>query len=243
MIDQFPAAKISVQQIQEFSRNGFLVLDEFLDANGVHEIIRQVESLQTDSVSSRTRRGTPFARRNMLELDFVQALASSPRVPELIDAIAPGLFAVRAILFDKNESANWTVPWHQDRSIAVREKIDLPGFGPWSTKAGVIHVQPPEEILQQMLTLRIHLDPCDPDNGPLRVVPGTQNRILDQMEVERCVSENDEIACVTGAGGLLLVRPLLLHASSPASEPSHRRVIHVEFGPSKLLGGLRWAIA
>jgi ectoine hydroxylase-related dioxygenase (phytanoyl-CoA dioxygenase family) len=240
---QFPAAKISAQQIQDFSRNGFLVLDEFLDVQYVRAIIRQIKSLETDSVSSRIRCGAAFARRNMLELEFVHALASHVRVRELIDAITPGLIGVRAILFDKNESANWTVPWHQDRSIAVRERIDLSGFGPWSTKAGVIHVQPPREILKQMLTLRIHLDPCGPDNGPLRVIPGTQNRILDQMEVERCISEIEQTACVTGAGGLLLMRPLLLHASSSATKPSHRRVIHIEFGPSKLPGGLRWGVA
>ena len=243
MTDQVPSPKISADQIQEFTQDGFAIIEEFFDAGSVGKLLTAVESLDTDSRSTHIRRGVAFARRNLLEVEFVQAVISDSRVRELVDAIAPGSVAVRAILFDKSGLANWTVPWHQDRSIAVRERMDVPGFGPWSKKAGVVHVQPPADILQRMLTLRLHLDPCGENNGPLRAIPETHNRILDQLEVETAVAENQQTVCATGAGGLIIMRPLLLHASSPAISPSHRRVLHIEFGPPTLPGSLRWAMA
>jgi hypothetical protein len=233
-----PACKLAL-----VAQHGFFVADEFLAAATVDSLIHDVESLKADTRTSRARNGVPFAHRNLLEFDFVRGLVASAPVRELLDEIAPGLIAVRAILFDKHGAANWTVPWHQDRSIAVRKRIDVAGFGPWSTKAGVVHVQPPVEILRQMITFRFHLDPCPADNGPLRTIAGTHQRILDQEEVAQFAAVGEQSICTTSAGGLLVMRPLLLHASSPARPPSHRRVIHLEFGPSALPLGLRWAFA
>jgi hypothetical protein len=232
-----------VAPMQSLLRDGFFVFEEFLDAPDVAQIIDAVESLDAYGLSSRVRRGIAFARRNLLELEFVRALISRSRVRKLIDVIAPGAIAVRAILFDKSGLANWTVPWHQDRSIAVRERVNVPGFGPWSKKAGVVHVQPPLEILQQMLTFRFHLDPCGSDNGPLRVIGGTHHLILDQRDIEASVAASEATVCATARGGLVVMRPLLLHASSPARRPAHRRVVHVEFGPPTLPAGLHWAMA
>ncbi len=220
---------------------GFFVAEPFLPACKINSLVDAVEALETDQQASRFRKGITFARRNLLECGFVTDLISEPKVRELLAAIAPSLIAVRAILFDKVDSANWTVPWHQDRSIAVSERLEVPGFGPWSIKAGVVHVQPPVEILRQMLTLRLHLDACPAENGPLRVISATHDRILDQEEVEAAVALCEQTICTIDAGGLLVMRPLLLHASSPAVTPSHRRVIHIEFGPPLLPGGLAWA--
>ena len=233
---------ISDGEVRNLAQDGFVVLDEFLEPGLVRELIGAVESLDVDVDASRSRRGVAFARRNLLSLDFVQDLIGEPSVRELLELIAPGMVAVRAILFDKTGDANWTVPWHQDRSISVRERLEIAGFGPWSMKAGVVHVQPPAEILRGMVTLRFHLDPCTADNGPLRVIAGTHNRILEQKEVEDCVAEGEQISCIVEAGGLVVMRPLILHASSPAVCASHRRVIHVEFGPATLPGGLDWAM-
>lgn len=233
--------QFQLERIQEFVDRGFLTLHNFLDVPEVQALTTAVEALPTDARSSRVRRGTAFARRNLLELDFIRALILKTRVRELVDAIAPESMAVRAILFDKAGAANWTVPWHQDRSIAVRERIEIASFGPWSTKGGVIHVQPPVEILRAMFALRFHLDPCGTDNGPLRVISGTHHHILESNEIETAVATQEQISCLTRAGGLLVMRPLLLHASSPATKPSHRRVIHIEFGPLTLPAGLQWA--
>jgi ectoine hydroxylase-related dioxygenase (phytanoyl-CoA dioxygenase family) len=147
---------------------------------------------------------------------------------------------VRAILFDKNAAANWLVPWHQDLSIAVRERRDVPGFGPWSTKAGVVHVQPPIDVLNRMLTIRLHLDDCPETNGPLKVVPGTHRTMLTPDELAAVATNGPNVACVVRAGGAVLMRPLLVHASSPASELRHRRVVHIEYAAVSLPGGLCW---
>ena len=155
--------------------------------------------------------------------------------------LGPSCFAVRAILFDKTPRANWTVPWHQDLTIAVRARRDVPAYGPWSTKSGIPHVQPPPEVLERMVAVRVHLDPCGPADGPLRVLPGShRSGRLGPGEIEEWRSRVGEVACVVPRGGLLVMCPLLLHASSPAHTPDHRRVIHIEYAAVELAGGLEW---
>jgi ectoine hydroxylase-related dioxygenase (phytanoyl-CoA dioxygenase family) len=151
---------------------------------------------------------------------------------------------VRGILFDKLPEANWKVPWHQDLSIAVRGRVDVAGFGPWSVKAGVPHVQPPLPLLENMLALRLHLDDCDAANGPLRVIPRSHTGgRLSPTAIRAWRSQQAAVACLVPRGGALLMRPLLLHASSPALRPGHRRVIHLEFAAEGLPGGLQWCAA
>ena len=230
-------------KLDQFSRDGFLILDEFLSTSTVKELLSFLDGLPFEHAASRIRRGTVFARRNLLRFDFIQQLIERGEIVDLVEKLAPGSMAVRAILFDKTGAANWTVPWHQDRAIAVREKLDVAGFGPWSQKAGIIHVQPPIAVLREMLTLRFHIDACGIDSGPLRVIAGTHNRLLDQSEIEMSVGKDAQSVCEVAAGGVLAMRPLLLHASSPAKMAVHRRVVHIEFGPAQLPGGLEWAVA
>jgi ectoine hydroxylase-related dioxygenase (phytanoyl-CoA dioxygenase family) len=112
--------------------------------------------------------------RNILSLPLVRSLATSRAVREIVEEIlGPECFAVRGIFFNKTRQSNWKVVWHQDLTIAVREKLPVDGFGPWTTKAGICHVQPPSEIMASMLAIRLHFDESDYDNGPLRVIPGT----------------------------------------------------------------------
>ncbi len=243
MINTAAQRMFSPRRAREFNERGYVVLDDFIDAQAVHQVTEEVERLEPDECASRRRRGVVFARRNLLQLAFVRALIRRDEIREVLSHSGAGLIPVRAILFDKSPDANWTVPWHQDRSIAVRSRIDLPGFGPWSQKAGVIHVQPPEEILKEMLTFRLHLDACGADNGPLRVIAETHGKVLDPEDIVTIVREREQSRCITGAGGLVLMSPLLLHASSPATTPHHRRVIHIEFGSTRLPGGLEWASA
>ncbi len=138
--------------------------------------------------------------------------------------LGPECFAVRGILFDKTPTTNWKVVWHQDLSIAVRERRDVPGFGPWSEKAGVTHVQAPANLLARMLAVRVHLDACAADNGPVRVLPGSHREgRLSSNAIEHWKTTTEPVTCVVPRGGLLAFRPLLLHASSPALHPFHRR--------------------
>lgn len=189
------------------------------------------------------RRESVYAIRNLLDaVPEVRELAESAAVRALVEPVlGEGAFPVRGILFDKTPDANWKVAWHQDLTIAVRERRDAPGFGPWSEKAGVTHVQPPAGVLERMITVRVHLDDCGPENGPVQVLAGSHRHgRLDAGEIERWRERSAPVPTCTGAGGALLMRPLLLHASSPSTTPAHRRVIHVDFAADDLPGGLRW---
>ncbi len=164
------------------------------------------------------------------------AIAGWPRV-----ILGPSAFAVRALYFDKTPEANWKVSWHQDLTIPTASRAEVAGFGPWSEKAGSPHVQPPASVLEGMLTVRLHLDPCDLENGPVRVIPGSHRfGKLRGAGIDDLRGRMPEVTVPVPAGGLLLMRPLLLHASSPAAAPRHRRVLHLEYAAAELPAGLRW---
>jgi len=226
-------------------RDGFAIVPELLTTAEVDALKRAIADLAgtapADSV--RRRRGAAYAMRNLLELSpEVRALARGKSIlSNARSVIGPTAFPVRATLFDETLDNNWPVAWHQDVTIAVRERREAPEFERWSVKAGVIHVQPPDAILEGMLAVRLHLDPCGADNGALRVIPGSHcsGRLEDDAHDE-WVARGPIVCCSAPAGAGLLLRPLLLHASSPTQRPAHRRVIHIEYAATPLPGGLRW---
>lgn len=181
-------------------------------------------------------------RRNMLAVPAVTALATSQKLLELVRCHTGGApRPVRAIWFNKSAEANWLVAWHQDLAIAVRERIETPGFEAWSVKEGVPHVQPPAAVLERMLTVRIHLDDADERNGALRVIAGS-HRLgrLDAEQIANLREERGETLCAAAAGDALLMRPLLLHASGRSTNDRPRRVLHLEYAGEDLPGGLGW---
>jgi ectoine hydroxylase-related dioxygenase (phytanoyl-CoA dioxygenase family) len=155
--------------------------------------------------------------------------------------VGDGAKLVRSLFFDKIAEANWKVAWHQDRTIAVRRRIEADGFGPWTIKAGVPHVQPPDSVLENMIALRIHLDDTNELNGALRVIAGSHRMGRLSQTLIQELKERPAAICVASRGSILVMRPLLLHSSSACSEPTHRRVIHFEFAGSGLPGGLDWS--
>src|SRR4029077_8774661 len=180
---------LNPQQLSELGEKGFLVLPRIL-------CVQELEHLKTElsSVASADgvrRRGDTYAIRNLLEAcPAVRNLAESPQIRSLVDPVLGGdAFPVRSLLFDKTAEANWLVPWHQDMTICVAEKRDAPGYGPWSTKAGLWHVQPPMTVLERMLSVRIHLDRCDESNGALRVIPTTHSQGRVNPDAIRCAEE------------------------------------------------------
>jgi len=148
---------------------------------------------------------------------------------------------VRAILFDKTAESNWVVGWHQDRTIAVRERVAVEGFETWSVKSGMLHVEPPFELLSRMVTLRVHLDPVPATNAPLLIAPGSHKfgRVPDH-EVRETAGRCGIVTCVAEAGDIWLYASAILHASEAAATPRHRRVLHVDFSAEELPGGLEW---
>jgi hypothetical protein len=181
-------------------------------------------------------------RRGLLAVADVAGLARSEK---LLGLVRPHLdsepFPICALYFQKLPEVNWLVPWHQDLTIAVRARVEVPGFGPWSTKEGVPHVQPPVALRERMLAVRLHLDDADEVNGALRVLPGTHR--LGRLSPERIRAlraERAEVTCCAAAGDALLMRPLLLHASGRATGARSRRVLHIEYAACSLPGGLTW---
>jgi hypothetical protein len=235
-----------VQEIEQslethIAEDGFAIVEKVLTPLQVDSLIFSLEKV--DNSEGVRSRGGVFALRNLLDASpKVRALASSQEIRNLVEPIlGPNSFPVRGILFDKIPEANWKVPWHQDVTIAVQQRADVDEFGPWSMKAGVLHVQPPARILENMLSVRIHLDNCSETNGALKVIPGSHSKgKLPDEKVQALRESKLSYTCVVNAGGVLLMRPLLLHASSSSEEPAHRRVIHIDYAASALPTGLEW---
>lgn len=217
----------------DIDKDGFQVMRGVLNTTQVDELLAAIKAMGPKE----------HGARNLLLRSH--EIARAARWSELMKLVEPvighGAFPVRALFFDKVADANWQVSWHQDLSIAVAERVEASGFSGWSVKQGVVHVQPPAQVLESMVTLRVHLDDCDEDNGPLRVLPGSHRHgRLNDGEIERCRMECREVTCLVPCGGVVMMRPLLLHASSPAEKPRHRRVIHIEYASSLLPEGLKW---
>jgi ectoine hydroxylase-related dioxygenase (phytanoyl-CoA dioxygenase family) len=180
--------------------------------------------------------------RHLLGNPTVRRVLSDRRLAVAIrDVVDEPLVAVKATLFDKTALANWHVQWHQDRVISVAERLDISGYGPWTIKKGVHHVEAPQRVLEQMVAIRIHLDQSSLANGPLRVIPGS-HRLgkLAEAKIATLVASSDQIHLSLQQGSILLMRPLLLHASSPTANPAHRRVLHVELAPQSAIAPLLW---
>ncbi len=227
--------ELAASQIDE---EGFVVVPEALGPVEIDAIGAAVAELG-GRISASGRGG---ARRLFQEALEIRLLAGDPAVRSVaVAALGAACFPVRALLFDKTPAANWKVTWHQDLTIAVRARRDVEGYGPWSSKAGIPHVQPPISVLERMVALRVHLDDCGPDNGPLRVLPGSHRAgLLRASEIDGWRQRVAEVSCIVMRGGLVVMRPLLLHASSPAKSPGHRRVVHIEYAAAELADGLKW---
>ncbi len=222
---------------------GFVVVEQVIDEERVARLIAALNEAGNGGEGVRGGGRSVYALRHLLEIvPAVRELSRSRAVRALVERVlGVACFAVRSLLFDKTPAANWKVAWHQDLSIAVRERVEVEGFGAWSEKAGVTHVQPPAKILEKILTLRLHLDPCGEANAPLRVIPGSHlGGRLDAAEIRAWRERQAVATCLVPSGGALLMRPLLLHASSAARSPQHRRVVHLEFAADDLPGGLQW---
>ncbi len=211
-------------------RSGFAMLQGILDAEERRVLLAELGDAEG------------AGRRGVLAAPAVAALARSPKVLDLVRPHLPAEpLPVRAIYFDKSPGSNWLVPWHQDLTLAVRERRECPGFGPWSVKEGIPHVQPPVGLLERMLTIRLHLDDADESNGALRVLPGTHREgRLSAERIRELRAEIPEHLCSAAKGDALLMRPLLLHASGRSTGAGRRRVLHLEYEGFDLPGGLEW---
>lgn len=184
--------------------------------------------------------------RHLLTHPVVTLAAYSPPLLEIAKGVlGSSAFPFRATLFHKSFEANWLVNWHQDTALPVKARVEGAGWGAWSTKEGVVYGHAPARALEQIVALRLHLDDSDEQNGPLRVVPGSHRLgILKEKDINRYISSQDFQECLVGRGGVIAMRPLLLHASSKSRSEMPRRVLHIEYASAKeLSGGLELALA
>ncbi|WP_374353938.1 phytanoyl-CoA dioxygenase family protein [Chitinimonas sp.] len=226
---------LTANQSACFARDGFVSLGSCLPQELLHRLEQQLSALHG---------GRWHGVRDALDtVPAVAELANSAQMHELAAACAGApVRLARVLLFDKQAGRNWLVSWHQDRTIVVDRRLDLPGWGPWSRKEGQWHVQPPPAILQAMVTLRLHIDATNADNGCLRVIAGSHLAgLIAEADVGAAVAAGQETLLTMQAGELLAMRPLLLHASSKARQPGHRRVVHLEYCAAPLPAGLEWA--
>ncbi len=215
---------------------GYELIEGFLSLDQLEKINSEIKSVSFPARSG----GIRNADKKYSSIGELSALESIIKKANLYLSGSASL--VRAILFNKTLDNNWLVSWHQDRTVAVSKKFEKQGWGPWSIKDGIHHVQPPLEVLNKMVTFRIHLDDTGIENGCLKVIPKSHEwGILDRNAISEYVQKNKAVICFTKAGSALVMRPHILHASSKATIPSQRRVLHLEYSSFKLPSGVAWA--
>lgn len=216
---------------QALKDEGFAVCEALLDSAECERLDQLLGTMSIGRAGSRT----------LLQLPWCAQLAQRLKKDSPLSPLLDDLVAVQCTLFEKAADRNWLVSPHQDLSIPVAARLDTEGLTGWSLKEGVHYVQAPEEVLSRLLAVRIHVDECGEADGPLRVVPRSHHRgRLDADAISAQTRNGDEVVCPVARGGAMLMRPLLLHASSKASGTSRRRVLHFLFGPHDLPAGLRW---
>jgi ectoine hydroxylase-related dioxygenase (phytanoyl-CoA dioxygenase family) len=224
--------------LNDVTAQGFTIIEAVLDGTEVAELARTLETSHLD----RSRAGA----RHLMNHSAVSAVAADP-IMVAIAARFLGETAIpyKATLFDKSPARNWLVSWHQDTALPLCERLEVPGWGPWSTKAGVTYALAPASALAQVVALRLHLDDSRLDNGPLRVLPGTHALgLLTESDIARLTTEISAVDCTVPAGGVIAMRPLIVHASSKVDSDLPRRVLHIEYARSLDLGdGLKLHVA
>lgn len=223
------ASDLEQAATQRLVREGYLLLPGVLSVGETRACARAAAPSATLSGGTRT----------MLQSAWCAALVQRlRRHPTLAPLLPAGAVAVQCTYFEKSVGRNWLVPWHQDLSVPVAGRVAHPALRGWSLKEGVLQVQPPAAVLEQLLAVRLHLDDCGPQDGPLRVLPGSHTAGV-RPEGAATVA-NGAVVCTAPRGSALLMRPLLLHASSKAGGQGLRRVLHLLFAPPALPHGLRW---
>jgi hypothetical protein len=219
---------------------GFTIINDIFSKEEIQKLIDIIDKSVDNSPNFR-KDNALFAIRNFLnEVPDIQPFIWTNGFKSLINnTLGKNYFLVKAIYFDKPPMSNWLVAWHQDTQISVDRKMDIEGFSAWSVKQGLPSVQPSQEILDDIYTIRIHLEDCDATNGALKVVP--KSHTLGILSDEKVLKlEKKEVLCAVKKGGVLMMKPLLLHASSKSTSPNNRRVIHLEFCSKELHTGLAW---
>jgi ectoine hydroxylase-related dioxygenase (phytanoyl-CoA dioxygenase family) len=212
--------------IKTISEQGYSIFPNVFPA----ETLEPLRKLFADSHVKRSRAGI----RHALRYDPVANIAHDPRLLEIAKAVlGSAAIPYHATLFEKSPESNWLVVWHQDTALPLRERRDVAGWGPWSIKEGITYAHASASALSKVLALRLHLDDSTKENGPLRVLPGTHNRgVLTDDDLHDLSQEIEPVDCLANSGGVVAMRPLLVHSSSKSLNDTPRRVLHIEYAAS-----------
>jgi ectoine hydroxylase-related dioxygenase (phytanoyl-CoA dioxygenase family) len=222
---------------ENVERMGFAIIPSLLTKESLGEVEREL----ADDCSNRGRAGI----RHALKRPAVAALAAEPALLNLARSVlGERAFPYRATIFEKTVASNWLVVWHQDTALPLCQRMDAQGWGPWSIKDGVTYAHAPAAALSQVLALRVHLDDSESDNGPLRVLPQTHMLgVLTDDAIHKLAQQIKPEDCVVPKGGIVGMRPLIVHASSKCQSGRPRRVLHVEYaGCESIADNLKIAI-
>ncbi len=219
----------------QFFENGFEIVEDFISEYWRSKILNEIEEFEVSTEVS-------GIRNINRKLKSVSAYLNSAEFKEKSGFFIPANSKlVRAILFNKSPESNWFVTWHQDKTVSVSCKFEETGWGAWSEKENILHVQPPLSVLESMVTIRVHLDSTPRENGCLKVIPNSHKLgILSPEKISEIVASEKVYFCEAKQCSALIMRPHLLHASSKSSEPSNRRVLHYEFSDWQLPSSVHW---
>jgi Phytanoyl-CoA dioxygenase (PhyH) len=223
---------LAAKAVSEFKKSGYFVIPGVIDAVLLRRLGAFVGGYSRGSAGS----------RRLLDEAWCAHLANALRGDAKTRSLLPAnAVAVQCTLFDKSPEKNWLVSVHQDLSIPVKDRVDVAECSGWSEKEGGLYVQPPVSVLEKLVAVRIHIDDCPAESGALRVVPGSHAEgRLSPERAEELRRQLGETVVPVNQGGALVMRPLLLHASSKITSEAPRRVLHFVFGPRNLPLGLEW---
>lgn len=229
------------QHKNQITDSGFSVISNVFSTKEIECISEVIQNIDTSKETFRKSEDLFAIRQFLKEIPEVKHLIFNENLKTIIKEIfGENYFVVKSIYFDKPEKSNWYVAYHQDLTISVDKKLELENFGPWTTKQNQFAVQPPLDILENIFTIRIHLDDTDENNGALKVVPKSHAKGIYRPETIDWEVETENI-CNVEKGGVMVMKPLLLHGSNRITNGKKRRVIHIEFSDRELPKELNWS--
>ncbi len=230
-----------ISKREEIHKNGFTIINNIFTENEIANLIAIIEKADSSNDTFRKSKDLFAIRQFLKEIPGIVPFILTQKLSStIVQLLGTGYVVVKSIYFDKPGDSNWFVAYHQDLTISVKQKTDITGFGPWTVKKNQYAVQPPLAILENNFTIRIHLDDTDENNGALRVVPGSHRKGIYRAETINW-NEESEVVCSVLKGGIMIMRPLLLHASSRTNNNHKRRVVHIEFSNRQLPSPLIWS--
>ena len=223
------------------NNDGFTIINNIYSSTEIEQIISKINEANTSKDTFRKSNDLFAVRQFLKEIPETIDLLFNANLKQIITKLfGKDYFVVKSIYFDKPEQSNWFVSYHQDLTISVDKKVELTNYGPWTVKQNQFAVQPPLDVLENIYTIRIHLDDTDENNGALKVITGSHLKKIYRPETIDWTKESETI-CKVNKGGIMIMKPLLLHSSNRTINNNKRRVIHIEFSNLELPQELNWS--